>query len=217
MLDARRELSLASDIAHVEGFRLTATALEAPEGLTVERWESALAGVMRIEQGSRWWLGDLLVFGGRRYGQTYARAMKETGYSYGHLRNLAHAARRVPPKNRREDLSWGAHAVVAPHDLARQRYYLALAAEEGLNARELALRIADEDRLAATGDGVGDAPLPVKRRGLNARDHLWAALIDAGVPVSGGRLNTLTWDMLDRLDLGKVQEVVELDKARQSR
>src|SRR5579872_3900140 len=86
------------------GIRLEATELKVTRDISQDEWLEAFAQLRRIERGAQWWLGDLLVYGGKRYSRTYREAIKQTGYSYGHLRNLRSYAAKIRPANRRDGL-----------------------------------------------------------------------------------------------------------------
>jgi hypothetical protein len=137
MLQKKRgRIVIAGDIP---GITVTATALTADLNLQREDWEAAFERVARAEGSASWWLGDLVVIAGTRYGSTYVRALKQTRYSPGHLRNLRSVANRVAPDRRlpAEVLSWSHHAVAARLEPDQQVGWLARAAAEGWTTKEL--------------------------------------------------------------------------------
>lgn len=131
------ENSLISELVQIDGIVLTPTSLDLRPDLEVEGWESVVHGLSLMERGSPWWLGDALVQGDHRYGSTYEKALKATGYSRGHLQNVASVARRVPAHVRRPDLPWNVHAIVAALEESEQQRWLELAAEGDWSAPEL--------------------------------------------------------------------------------
>jgi hypothetical protein len=54
-----------------------------------------------MEKGVKWWLGDWLNFGERKYGETYSQAIDTTGHSYQALANAKWGGRM--PRNPRPD------------------------------------------------------------------------------------------------------------------
>ena len=69
-------------LPQIEGLKLTTTSLAVVDGaLSEERWRSLLRTFSRMGTGVQWWIGDLLVEGGKRYGETYETAARATGRS----------------------------------------------------------------------------------------------------------------------------------------
>jgi len=164
------ESSPAGELPAIPGIEFGETVLRVrDEPLPRHRWEAALRRLGSQERGSRWWLGDLLVFGGKRYGETYDAAADQTGLTVGTLMNLASVARKVPPENRDPNLPWRAHRVVAPLPHDEQRRWLSAARAEDWTADDL------EQRLRAN---TADR-LPTGQNGDLDHDEHWAA---AGMP-----------------------------------
>lgn len=78
-----------------------------------EQWEEVGCTLRQIERSAKWWVGDWLMYGERRYGETYAQAVDVTGQEIKSLQNAVWVSSRVESSRRREDLSWGHHAEVA--------------------------------------------------------------------------------------------------------
>jgi hypothetical protein len=77
-----------------------------------------------------WWMiGDLLNEGERNYGQTYTKAMEETGLDYGTLRNAKWVCEKVQTSLRNDNLTFAHHFAVAPLPPADQRRFLARAGQ----------------------------------------------------------------------------------------
>jgi hypothetical protein len=96
------------------GFRLTKTGIEAAADATFEQWESFGRALRDIEGSIQWWIGDWLNYGEHKFGERYAQAVEETHYSYQTLANMKYVASKVEPSRRRENISFSAHAEVAP-------------------------------------------------------------------------------------------------------
>jgi hypothetical protein len=117
--------------------RCTAIGIEITGDLSLDACMAALRELGVIERGSRWAIGDLLVFLGKRYGETYDAAADATGYQAQTLKNMAWVSRRVPPELRHEDVSWGHHRIVAKFEQDEQAEWLEKSAENGWTSAEL--------------------------------------------------------------------------------
>jgi hypothetical protein len=152
LAEARLDGASSADyIPAIEGVELTATSLKVTGDLPPGGWSAALRRLAPLERGTSWWLGDLLVYGGK---DMYAVAAKETGFSTGSLHNLAYMSRRIPPDERRPDLPWRVHRVVAPLVPEERQQWLADTAERGWTSDELRRRIG----LAVGGKPGGEFP-----------------------------------------------------------
>jgi hypothetical protein len=127
-----------ADLSSADDIRLSPTALVVEdESMDQDRWAAILRKVGPVSN-TAWYIGDLLAFGERQYGDgTYKLAAKTTGYQYGYLRNLASLSRQVPPTVRQSIVSHRAHRVVAKLDAAAQRDWLAQAAKNRWTAADL--------------------------------------------------------------------------------
>lgn len=74
------------------------------------------------------------------FGESFGEACGET-LSTEMVSRYASVARRIPPQNRRPELSWSAHAAVARLNHAQQRRMLAEAARQGWNSDDLRKRV----------------------------------------------------------------------------
>lgn len=88
------------------------------------------------QRASPWWIGDLLNAGDAAFGEAFSQVCE--GYISGdQLQRYESIARRVPAKNRRENLSWSAHAVVARLNDQQQRFMLLEAEKQGWTSEDL--------------------------------------------------------------------------------
>ena len=86
-------------------------------------WQGPLQFALWCQRASPWWIGDLLNAGDAAFGESFSQVCE--GYISGdQLQRYESVARRVPAKNRRENLSWSAHAVVARLSSEHQRQML---------------------------------------------------------------------------------------------
>jgi hypothetical protein len=115
----------------------TATSLSLPADLPYEQWRDTLLAVSKVGKAVQFWLGDVLLYGEDRFGEEFAQAASETGYSEESLRGFLWVASRVSPSVRRSTLSWSAHQVVAALPPDQQSAFLATAERENWSVRQL--------------------------------------------------------------------------------
>lgn len=138
----------ANDVIAQHGpFDLIATGAIATREVSVREWLDALAWCRQVERASPFWIGDLLAYGERQYGETYTQALDATEYAYGTLANAMYVAKHVAPSRRRENLTFSHHQEVAALPPAEQDHWLARAEAEGFTVRQLRERV----RTRATG------------------------------------------------------------------
>jgi hypothetical protein len=151
---------------------VSATSLELPSSLSFEDWERTGETLGKIDKGCRWWIGDWLNFGERRYGETYAQAMEATGLEYNTLSTYAWVCREVESSRRREHLSFSHHLEVAGLDPPEQRVLLEEAEREGWSVHRLRREIkgvaeeAEVERCPTCGHrlGAGSQIRPSRRK-----------------------------------------------------
>lgn len=134
----RAELQLSPE------FKLTTKGLEISGDPSYEQWEAVGETLKFLESSIQFALGDWLRYGERRWGEKYAQAAEETGYSEGTLRLYTHVANSVNPLVRTNNLTFTHHQLVAPlrlpdgaPDVEKQRYYLELAEKKELPVAKL--------------------------------------------------------------------------------
>ncbi len=121
----------------IPGFRFQKTGLQIDEALTEDDWKSGLSLLQRAEESLRWWVGDWVAFGEKRYGRTYEEIEQITGLSRGSLWNAAYVSGAVEPSRRREDLSWSHHQEVAKLEPEDQMKWLELAESNSMTVPDL--------------------------------------------------------------------------------
>jgi hypothetical protein len=113
----------------------TPVSLQLPEGLPYDQWRDTLLMYAKVGKAMQFWLGDALLYGENRFGEQFAQAASETGYSEESLRGFLWVASRVPPHVRRLTLSWSHHQVAAGTDKPAE--WLDAAEECSWTVREL--------------------------------------------------------------------------------
>jgi hypothetical protein len=115
----------------------TATSLTLPADLPYDQWRDALAMYAKLGKASQWWIGDALKYGEDHFGEEFAQAVSDLGYSEESLRGMLWVASRVAPNVRRPTLPWSAHQVVAALSPEEQSAFLVTAEREGWTVRQL--------------------------------------------------------------------------------
>jgi hypothetical protein len=146
--DGRPSIGLAAIV------RSSATGMCFSSRMPYEIWSALGPRIAARANASRWWLGDWVVFGERRYGHRYHVAIQATGLDYQTLRNYAVVARRFDPSRRRDNLSFQHHAEVCSLPDHQQDRWLDLAGENRWSKQELRLRIRRQVRIDSGEDAT---------------------------------------------------------------
>lgn len=115
-----------NDLATLADCEISRTGLTMPENMPVERWQEIGCYLKDIDGAVRWWIGDWLNYGEKRYGEMYSQALDATDYAYGSLANAKHVASKYEISCRHENLSF-------------EHHYVALGAEDPQAALQWAL------------------------------------------------------------------------------
>ena len=137
-------------------FILTPTACIVEGKPTYEQWAEALQRLQGVHRSVAWWIGDLLNYGERVYGETYTQAVEVTGLAVQTLMNYKWLAKAIPPEKRVEDLSLRAHLFIAREPEREREALLSYAREriargEGVSTEDIRLwkenllRVRDSD------------------------------------------------------------------------
>lgn len=154
-------------------FKMTTKGLQITGDPTYEEWE-AVGETLRFLEGSiRFAIGDWLRYGERKWGEKYAQASEETGYSEGTLRDSAWVASAVDLSLRSDKLSFAHHKEVASlrlpdgaPDVEKQRHYLDLAEDQELSRAKLR-HVIQQDKRAEM------IPLPTDKYRVIYADPPW--------------------------------------------
>lgn len=145
---------------------VTTTSLTLTGQLPFKRYLETAALLGKIGHGVQWWLGDLLVYGDKAYGEKYAQAEAETGFDPGTLANITSVCDRVEPSRRRAALSFAHHVEVAKLTPDEQTRWLEVAEKKGWTRAELRRALKGESGAGGDGNGGGS------RGGENPWDRL---------------------------------------------
>lgn len=135
---------------------LSLTGYDLPEGLTYDEWASEAPILATMARASMFWLGDHLRYGEFRWGDKCAQAVEATGLAVRTLLNAQWVCSRIPPTERRPDLTFSHHRAVAALDPEPRRQLLARAADEHMTEGELLGRV--RQMKTDTAEPIGDAP-----------------------------------------------------------
>lgn len=128
---------------------LTPTGWTPPERLTYDQWVNIGRTIGDISNSTNWWVGDWLLTGERKWGSRYLQAVHVLNWSEQRLMDAASVAKRVPPGQRNQALSWSHHKAVTRYaeQPEVQREWLETAESNGLSVAEFReeIRVANGD------------------------------------------------------------------------
>ncbi len=130
------------------GVILRPLSLELPSDLSYDHCLRLGGFLGSLNRDTRWWIGDLLLFGEATFAEKFSQLETATGLTKGTLLSYMRLCARVAPVRRKVGLGLSVHMAVMNLMPREQRRWLALAEREGLNAAALRARIQDEVALA---------------------------------------------------------------------
>jgi hypothetical protein len=116
--------------------------LDLPENLSLEEWREIGRKLNRASSALKWYVGDWLLHGERKWGSAYTDAINIVGLSYDTLARCKSISARFEFRRRRLNLRWSDHREVAALDEKNQEILLD-ASTDGKWSRE---RLRDEVR-----------------------------------------------------------------------
>ena len=132
------------DLQQVGMYTLTETSLTLAPNVPYDQWEAIFTQLRQIQNALPWYIGDLLQYGEAHYGETYAQAVEETGYSVQTLTNYKYVSGHVPPENRKATLKYTHHALVAALPVDEQKVWLEKAENEHMDTQALREELREE-------------------------------------------------------------------------
>jgi hypothetical protein len=138
-----QELAVREDRQIAIARYVTPVGLEGlPDDLEQERWADLLAAAKNYADAQYWIAGDLANFGEAHYGEAYSQFVDVMGYDPGTLTAAMYVARTIRFEERRPELSWSCHQVVAGiKDPEQRKAWLGLAADNKWTREELRTNI----------------------------------------------------------------------------
>lgn len=155
--EAQTGLVLGSEAYYVTE---TPTGLVFDEETPLDVWAQLTMRLIRQHKKLEWAIADAINFGGRRYGETYAQWVDETGLSENTLANIAWVGRQVESSRRREDVDFCFYREVASLDPDDQERLIDLAVDNGMKRYELRQAVKAEKE-AIKADVLPAASTPV--------------------------------------------------------
>src|SRR5262245_49562302 len=122
---------LALRTLNLQNFQLGPTGLRVTGEPTLDDWAGIGELLRTFEHGLQWAIGDWINAGEGRFGDKAAQVLGHTAWSVRTTAIYRWAASRVPPENRRVDLTFSHHLVVADMSPQEQRAWLEKAAASG--------------------------------------------------------------------------------------
>jgi len=118
-------------------FEITATSLVMTRQVSLETWTETYQHIRSLQKATPWWVGDLLAQGEALFAEDYASAIEEMGYNVTTLQNYKWVCSHIIAQDRREELSFSHHALVAALPRDEQKLWLELAIENEWSTAEL--------------------------------------------------------------------------------
>lgn len=163
-------IKIENEIEPLNVCKVTKTSLEIKSGATFEEWDKIGHTLKTFYRANKWWIGDWLNFGERKYGETFSQALDETDFEYHTLQNYKYVANRIEMSRRRDNLSFSHHSEVASLEPKEQEKWLAMAEKEGWDRAEMRRQIRDRNRK--------EIPLPEGKYQVIYADIPWAYDVD---------------------------------------
>ena len=118
-------------------FRFTPTGMEVDGEPEYGEWEQVGSFLQKVSGRIQWWIGDWLLYGECRWGETYREAMELTGLEENTLMACQWTASKFEYLRRRNNLPFSSHREVAPLPPAQADEILDIAERDRLSTREV--------------------------------------------------------------------------------
>lgn len=134
---------------------LTPRAMNLPDDLDYDRYESLGAFLGEFKSRVNFYLGDWMIHGEGTIGERFSQACEATGLAEQTLLRIMAVCRNVPAARRHDALSFSVHAAVQSLDVRAQKTWLKRAEEHGWGYAELrkAMQAARHDEKPPLFDG----------------------------------------------------------------
>lgn len=148
--------------------RCTDTGVIVEGDLPLEKWAKGFEFFQKIGSKTQWWRGDMLVYGERKYGESYAQAVDLHGKSESRLQTYVYVALKFPIERRRPELSFDHHAECASLEAREADALLLRAIRERwtkMDVREETARINERNGVPKRGRKPGSTAAKVAASG----------------------------------------------------
>jgi hypothetical protein len=133
----------------IPGIEWTATSVRFTQDITFETLEEVMRRTETIGDAVRWWIGGMLDYAEKRWGEQHAQLLAASRLSERQCRRYQYVHTHVAEIRRRSDLSFSHHEEVASLAPEPQARLLAAAAEASWSHRDLRERVQEEKQLDA--------------------------------------------------------------------
>ena len=115
---------------------INATSLQMARQWTYDEAKHLANGLFTMDGALQWWLGDFLNSAEAIFGEDYTQLVPE-GYKEKSLQQFKWVSSKIPPRERRSELSYSHHMEVAKLESDERIGILENAIKDGLTVREL--------------------------------------------------------------------------------
>lgn len=119
------------------GFKLHKLGVTPVGTPTYEQWLEANEFVKKANGAVHFWIGDLLNYGEREYGENYTQAIDHSGYEYQTVANDKWIANKIPLSLRRESLTPDKAKIIASMETEEMKDWIETISETPMTVREL--------------------------------------------------------------------------------
>jgi hypothetical protein len=115
---------VSSEIVEFAGVTLGDSKLTITGKLDYKDWYSGTKEVIRQHKNALWYIGDLLLYGEKEYGDAYSSVVDPDTYSVETAKLAMWVSRRVPAERRKPGLAWSSHREAARLEDPKDRFDL---------------------------------------------------------------------------------------------
>jgi hypothetical protein len=170
--------------------------LELPARLSWDGWCARVHEVGLLKKKLPFYVGDLLLYGEQTFGEKASQLINSFGYSEGALSNLRYVAKRFPPEERTNELSWSMYQAIAPFDKRTREKLIVRALSGELKRADIRALSAENNGNGASDDSEGSPRLKTAKavaleglglamaatarlyKGQNVANETWAEALD---------------------------------------
>ena len=135
------EISTALEVFNPDRFPckcvLNQRSLIIPDGTEFPIVERMLKGLRILGDSSNFWMGDLLIFAERNFGEMYSQLVDASDYDEKSLVDMMRVCTGISPAVRRDELSYSHHREVTTLNMEQQKKLLDIAVTQKLTVRQL--------------------------------------------------------------------------------
>lgn len=194
-------IKIENELKPIYNCKATKNSLTIKEGLKFEDWLKIGGALKTLYKANKWWIGDWLNFGERKYGDMYSQALEITDYEYETLKDMKYVAANVEMSCRHDNLSFSHHKEVASLEPKEQEKYLAKAEKENWDRAEMRQNIRDRNK--------GETPpLPEGKYQIILADPAWEYDRTVGQGVAIEQYQLMGLEQIKEL---KIKELTAVD------